>query len=294
MAVIGWVLSGYRAVMRTLDSDQVRAALPMSRAIESMRAAFGRDRETPARIALGVSLFMPGRIGGITGVKVVSTVPGNPVGMVAVFGPDGSPLGIVDGPTLTAIRTGAGCGLMTDLLAPRSASVLAILGAGAMAFDQIDAVRSVRALTRILVWSRTPDRAADLAARVDGEVAATADEAVAAADIVTTATPSTSPLFAPDSVRRGTHINAVGAFTPEMAEIPGDVVRSAFVVVDDFEAAAVEAGDLIQAGKRPDGSAADVLEGLRPAAGATTMFKSVGISSQDVAAAAAALEGAGS
>ncbi len=277
--------------MKFLDAEQVRAALPMPAAIDAMRTAYGRDRETPVRTQLGVSLFMPGRVGGITGVKVVSTVPGNPVGMVAVFDTDGTPLGVVDGPVLTAIRTAAGCGLMTDLLAPTSASVLAMLGAGAMAFDQVAAIQAVRPLSRILVWSRTPERARVLAARVGGEAVLSADEAVAAADIVTTATPSRAPLFAAPSVQPGTHINAVGAFTPEMVEIPSSVVTSAFVIVDDHDAAAEEAGDLIQAGKRPDGSAADVLEGLRPPQGATTMFKSVGISSQDVAAAAAALGG---
>ena len=164
--------------MLYLDAAATRAALSMAAAIESMEAAFGDDREVPLRTLLGGSLFMPGRAGTDSGVKVVSVVPGNPVGIVAVFGADGSPIGIVDGPVLTAIRTGAGAGLATRLLARADARVLAMLGAGTMAFDQIEAVKAVRPIERILVWSRDPGRASALADRVGGEAIASADEAV--------------------------------------------------------------------------------------------------------------------
>lgn len=279
--------------MRYLDAAAVRAALSMPVAIAAMRTAFGPDRETPSRTLLGSSLFMPGRAGPYTGVKVVSVVPGNPVGVVAVFGPEGTPLGLVDGATLTAIRTGAGCGLMTDLLARSDAGVMAMLGAGAMAADQVAAVRAVRPIREVLVWSRTRARAEALAAAVGGRAIADANEAVAAADVVTTATPAHEPLFAASAVGRGTHVNAVGAYTPEMVELPAELLRRGFVVVDDREAAAVEAGDLLQAGRSPDASATEVLAGVRAAPDdEVTVFKSVGIASQDVAAAVAALEAA--
>jgi ornithine cyclodeaminase len=255
-----------------------------------MEVAFGDDREGPLRTKLGGSLFMPGRAGSDTGIKVVSVVPGNPVGIVVVFGGDGSPIGIVDGPTLTAIRTGAGAGLATRLFARADSKVLAMFGAGAMAFDQIEAVKAVRPITRILVWSRDPSRAAALAARVGGEVASDANEAVAVADIISTATPSRAPLFDDSAVRPGTHINAVGAFTPEMCEIPAETVRRAYVIVDDLDAAAEEAGDLLQADRPPICTIGDVLARRHPQIGEdVTMFKSVGIASQDVAAGAAAL-----
>ena len=157
-------------VVRFMDADEVRESLSMTEAIAAMRSAFGDDREVPVRSILGSSAFMPGRVGPYCGVKVVSLVPGNPVGLVAVFGDDGSPIGIVDGPTLTAIRTGAGCGLATDLLAPPGASIMAMFGAGAMAFDQVEAVKTVRPIDHVLVWSRREDRAAALAERVGGDV----------------------------------------------------------------------------------------------------------------------------
>jgi ornithine cyclodeaminase len=279
--------------MRYLDAAATRASLPMADAISAMEDALGDDRVTPQRVMLGSSLFMPGSVGEFSGIKVVSTVPGNPVGIVVVFDESGAPLGLVDGPALTAIRTGAGAGLATRLLARDDAAVLAILGAGAMAYDQVEAVRSVRPIARVLVWSRTGDRASALASRVDGSVVDDADAAVLQADVVSTATPATAPLFGADSVRPGTHINAVGAFTPEMCEIPHETVRTAFVVVDDRGAASVEAGDLLQADREPDATIADLLAGRSAADGAqVTFFKSVGVSSQDVAAGLAAIRNA--
>jgi ornithine cyclodeaminase len=276
--------------MLFLDADQTRRCLPMEAAVESQVAAFSGDIEIPLRQQLGGSLFMPGRVGDHTGIKIVSTIPGNPAGLVVVIGPDGSPVGVVDGPTLTAIRTGAGAGLATHLLASPAARTLAMLGAGTMAFDQVAAVRAVRPISRVLVWSRTRDRAASFAARVGAEPVDDPDQAVADAEVISCATPSEEPLFRPESVRPDAHINAVGAFRPGMVEVPVETTRSAFVVVDDVEAAAREAGDLLAAGKQPDATLADLLADRASPPGGITFFKSVGIASQDVAAARAALE----
>jgi len=281
--------------MRYLDAAATREALTMAAAIDAMTLAFGDGREVPVRTLLGVSLFMPGKVGETTGVKVVSIVPGKPTGIVAVFGPDGSCLGLVDGPTLTAIRTAAGAGLATRLLARPDSRTMAMLGSGAMAADQIAAVREVRPIDTVLIWSRDLANAEALAERVGGEALADASEAVEQADVVTTATPSRAALFDPGAVRPGTHLNAVGAFTPEMCEIPAEVVRGSIVFVDDLAAAAEEAGDLLQAGVEPRRTLADLLAGRmkgRRSAADVTFFKSVGIASQDVTAAAAALAAA--
>ena len=276
--------------MRFLGPEDTRTALPMQDAIESQEVAFTEKSEAPLRSQLGGSLVMPGRVGDAMAVKVVSTVPGNPVGLVAVFGSDGSPMGIVDGPTLTAIRTGAGCGLATKLLADESVSTLAMLGSGSMAFDQVEAVKAVRPIEHILIWSRSPEHAQHLADRVGGEVVTDADDAVSRADVVSCATPATEPLFDPDSVPEGAHINAIGAFKPEMVEIPAEVLNRAFVVVDDYEAAAAEAGDLIQADRTANASLFEMMAGTNPQIGEdVTVFKSVGIAAQDVAAAHRAL-----
>lgn len=278
--------------MRYLDADATRTALTMSAAIGAMEQAFADDREVPIRNLLGPSLFMSGRVGDLTGVKVVSTVPGKPFGIVAVFDADGACSGLVDGPTLTAIRTAAGAGLATRILARPDSRTLAMLGAGAMAYDQVRAVQEVRPINDVLIWSRDIANARALAERVGGSAVADPDEAVAEADVISAATPATEPLFAPGSVRPGTHINAVGAFTPAMCEIPPEIVRDAMVIVDDVAAAAEEAGDLLQADRSPDGTVADLLAGRhrgRTGPAEITFFKSVGIASQDVAAGAAAL-----
>lgn len=279
--------------MLYLDPAATRQALPMADAVEAMARAFSGDAETPLRTLVGVSLVMPGRLDDHMAVKVVSTVPGNPAGIVVVFGSDGSPVGVVDGPTLTAIRTGAVCGLATRLLAREDVSTLAMLGAGAMGYDQVEAIKAVRPLRRILVWSRDPEKARALADRVGGEAVGDPDEAVAEADVVSCATPARAPLFRAESVRAGSHLNAVGAFTPEMIELPPGALNDAFVVVDDRDAAAAEAGDLIQAGRDPDATLRELLEGSVTApVGRTTVFKSVGVSTQDVAAGQKALENA--
>ncbi len=279
--------------MRYLDGPSLRRALPMADAIAAMQSAFGDDIEVPVRVRLGPSHFMPGWVEGYSGIKVVSTVPGNPVGLVAAFDSEGDPLGIVDGPTLTAIRTGAGAGLATRILARPDSRTMAMLGAGAMAADQITAVMEVRPIDEVLVWSRTRSRAEQLAESIGGTAVSDPDDAVAVADVVSTATPSRRPLFSPGALRPGTHINAVGAFTPDMVEIPPEMIERALIYVDDRRAAAVEAGDLIQAGREPEGSIADLLAGRvagRRNHDDVTMFKSVGIASQDVAAAVRALQ----
>ncbi len=276
--------------MRYLNAETTRAVLPMSNAVEAMRHAFSGDAETPLRTLVGGSMVMPGRLDDVIAVKVVSIVPGNPAGLVLVFGADGSPIGVVDGPTITSIRTGAVSGLATQLLTSDQPKTLAMLGAGAMAFDQIEAIRAVRRVERVLVWSRSESKATALARRVEGEAVADAGEAVAQADVVSCATPAVQPLFDESAVRAGTHINAVGAFTPDMVEVPGEVVKRAYVVVDDVDAAAAEAGDLIQAGREPDTTLSDLLAGRHPQiASDVTLFKSVGVAAQDVAAAHMAL-----
>jgi ornithine cyclodeaminase len=264
----------------------------MADAIASMREAFGPDTEAPLRQQVGSSLVMPGRIGDSIAVKVVSTVPGNPVGLVAVFDREGTPVGIVDGPTITAIRTAAAAGLATDLLAPHDASSIAMIGAGAMARDQILAVCEVRDIDRIVVWSRELSKAQALASEFEGQAVATTAKAVQSADIVTTATPSATPLFSESDLSERVHINAIGAYTPDMVEVPPEFVMEAFVVVDDADAASVEAGDLIRAGRVPDLDIAALLTMPSIPRHDRTLYKSVGVATMDVAAAAAALRNA--
>lgn len=308
--------------IRILSAADVRAALPMPAAIESAREAFTQmaleqadlPLRTPLRTANGVTLFMPGHLkesGGLA-FKAVSVYPGNaasglPVitGVVLVLDAvTGMPRALLDGGTLTAIRTGAASGLATDLLARPESRVVALFGAGGQAYDQVAAVRAVRPITEARILSRQGRSGAALAERLrqeglDAHAMTDATEALRGADIVLCATNSTVPLFRDADIAPGTHINAIGAYTPEMQEVPPETVVRARVIVDDMAAAHAEAGDLLQplaagliAPSHFEMTLGAVTLGRVPgrrSAEEITLFKSVGVAAQDVAAAARAL-----
>ncbi len=316
--------------MLILSGADVRALVPMEDAIRLMGVAFAElsagRAQSPLRIPLpdaergGVSLYMPAAVpavGGL-GVKVVSVYPTNAarglptiLALVTVLDAEtGEPLAVLDGTFLTALRTGAVSGKATELLAREDARTLLSIGAGAQAFTQIWAVCTARpGIEQILISSRTPDRAAQLVQRLRDElpdlgaraaVAPNLAAATAAADIICTATTATTPVFDDQHLRPGTHINAVGAYTHTMQEIPSATVARAQVVVDAVEAALAEAGDLViplEAGLVARDALTtelgQVVAGDRPGRTdptAITLFKSVGNAVQDIAVARFAVE----
>lgn len=316
--------------MLILSAADVRATVPMAEAIRLMGVAFadlaaGRA-VAPLRTPLfdeargSHTLFMPASVpavGGL-GLKVVSVYPTNAarglpavVALVALLDADtGQALALLDGTFLTALRTGAVSGKATELLARADARTLLCIGAGAQAFTQIWAVCTARpGIGRVLVHSRSHASAARLIARLRDELpeigarAAVADDlgaAVRAADVICAATNSATPVFDDADVRPGTHINAVGAFTPAMQEVPAATVARAHVVVDAVEAALAEAGDLViplQQSLITDAhletELGQVVAGSRPGRtdpDAITLFKSVGNAVQDIAVARFAVE----
>lgn len=320
--------------MLILSGADVRAVLPMPEAIELMKRAFAAlargDAEAPARIHLsapgnaGVTLVMPALVGGEApglAVKVVSVFDRNPArglariqSAVIVLEPGtGRPIAVVEGRVLTAIRTAAASGAATDLLARPAAATLAVLGAGVQARSHVTAMRAVRPIREVRLFSRTrgkvdaliaelkrsPGTGPSPADQIDFVHARSAAEAVRGADIVCTTTTSSTPVFDDRDLAPGAHINAVGSFTPSAREVPGATVERAWVVVDEREAARAEAGDLILA--REEGRIGEdhvraalgelVLDpDLRPDdSSRPTLFKSVGVAAQDAVAAAAAV-----
>ena len=306
--------------IRMLAAADVRAALPMPRAIEAMKQAymqFSSGRSTvPLRTHLqtekGVSLLMPAYLHDSRklGVKIISIYEDNPQrglptisATVMVLDPDtGFPLALIDGGSLTAIRTGAGGGAAADVLARRDASKLALFGAGVQARTQLQAVLAVRPVTEVSIV----DPIADAAKRLAAEVAAwpepprvmlgrTPQEAVRDADIVVTATTSPVPLFDGNDLKPGAHVTGIGTFTPDKREVDEVVVRRARVVVDSREACLEEAGDLIIPNAQIDAELGEVLNGDRPGREhekQITFFKSVGIAVQDTMAAALVFDAA--
>src|SRR5579871_5786162 len=309
--------------VRILNREAVLAALPMEVAVEAVRWAYrawsAGQAQMPQRIHLelpeqeAVSLFMPAFVSGspeggfapALTVKAVSIFPKNAAcGLPAI---QGACLALLDGATLTALRTGAGSGVASDLLARPEAATLAVLGAGAQGATQVEGVCAVRSIRTVWIHDHTPGKAEDLAAKLAGRgripmdirSTPTAAEAIQDADIVCTATPAGAILFADADLKPGVHINAIGSFRPTQQELPSTTVVRARVFVDSRHDALSEAGDLIQpieAGLiTPEhvlGEVGDLLLHRLPgrqSAEEITLFKSVGLAVQDAAAASAAL-----
>lgn len=314
--------------MLALTAADVQTLVPMTDAIALMKAAFAdlsaglalAPVRTPVPIPAesAVTLVMSASVPSVSGLglKVVSVFPHNPAhgkplihALVVLIDPtDGAPLAVLDGTALTALRTGAVSGAATDLLALPDAHVLTLFGAGAQAVTQARAVCAVRSINEIRIISRTPERITQFIAQMresDPEIGAlmhavaTPRNALNNAHIICTATTATEPLFADTDVAPGTHINAVGAYTPLMQEVPGETVARAYVVVDQFAAAWEEAGDLIKArdaGLMHEDSAVElgaIVNGMSPgriSPTQITLFKSVGNAVQDIAVARRAFD----
>jgi ornithine cyclodeaminase len=220
----------------------------------------------------------------------------------------GRPVALLEGSSLTAIRTGAASGAATDLLARSNCRVAAIFGAGVQSRTQLEAICSVRRFEKILVYDPSPDQSSrfvtEMAVRgpvpQDIQPVNTPQEAVSQADVICCATTSNTPVFEDQHLKPGVHINGVGSYTPTMQEIPPSTIQRSYLVVDSRTAAMQEAGDLIQpiqAGLfSADHIQAEIGEiAAKRKQGRTderqiTVFKSVGVAVQDAAAAHLALE----
>jgi ornithine cyclodeaminase/alanine dehydrogenase-like protein (mu-crystallin family) len=300
-----------------LDGDRIRAAVPMSELLDAVEAAYrdvaaGRDR-SPLRSHVelpdGALLLMPGlRVGGAgASVKLVTVMPHNQerglptIHAVIVWfdAATGRPLALLDGAAVTAMRTGAASGVATRLLARADSETLGVIGAGGQAEWQVRAVLAARPILRVLVHARDPARREAFARRmaditgIEVGAAPTAEAAVREADVVCCATTSTEPVFDAAWLRPGTHVNGIGAFRLGMVELPPELLeRASMVAVDSRTAALAEAGDVVAAIERGFVSAEDLVEigsverswaaGRDPAA--ISVFKSVGLAIQDVAA----------
>ena len=306
--------------IRILTAKDVISALPMDKAIEAMRSAFGQFSGGQATVPLrsrfhtdrGVTLLMPAHLKqtGDFVLKVVSVYGKNPArglptvaATVLVLDPEtGMPLAFMDGDSLTALRTGAAGGLAADLLSRQNARRAVLFGAGVQARTQLLAAMAVRSLEAVTIIDPVPAAAERLAAEVATREGAPAvklggdpSTAVAAADIIMAATTTTTPLFDGNLLKPGTHITGVGSFTPDMQEIDAVTVQRARVVVDSREACQAEAGDIIKADAAIDAEIGEIVNGTRPGRQSDDeirFFKAVGVAAQDAAAAAAVLAGA--
>ena len=309
--------------MRILSAADVEGALDWDTLVERLRRAFRRGAEVPVRhhheIANpggpeGTLLLMPAWQAGLhIGIKVVTIFPDNDAqGLPSVMGAyllldgkSGAPIALIDGPMLTVKRTAAASALASSYLSRPDCERFLMIGTGSLAPYLIMAHASVRPICNVLIWGRSPDKAARLAKRLDRpdfRVAATDDleAAVRGAHVISCATLSKDPLVRGDWLQPGQHLDLVGAFRPDMRESDDTAIRRARVFVDTRDGALAEAGDIVQPIEsglldRDDvaGDLFDLTRGERAGRrfyDQITLFKSVGTALEDLAAAELAAE----
>lgn len=304
----------------------VRRALPMSDCIEAVERAMRALARGGANVPLRTILTLPGgrNFFGVMpgyledpqslGAKILTVYPQNPqlglashIGVVVLFDVrKGIPIAIMDAAEITAIRTAAASAVATRALARPDAAHLAILGTGEQAVTHLEAIAKVRSLRTIRIWGRSAEKAqllakeagARLSLRID--VCKTADAAVEGADVVCAVTAAHEPVLHGASLSRGAHVNLVGSSRLTAREADDDVVTRSRFFVDSRTSARAEAGELrhaMDAGLVTEshvlGEIGEVLNGNvsgRIAIEDITVYKSLGIAAQDLAAAHAVYE----
>src|SRR5213594_1521485 len=285
-----------------LSEEQVRNHLQMTDLIPAMEKAlvdFSAGRVTqPVRSVIKVDPpggflgLMPALTPDGLGLKAVTFYPSNvergiPTHMATIFLVDpqtGTPLAIMDGRLITEMRTAAVSAAATKLFAPPGAKILAILGSGVQARSHAEALRLVRQFEEIRVWSPTREHAERFAKEI-GAKAMSAETAVRDADVVVTATSSRMSILRGAWLRPGCHVNAVGACRPDWRELDDDAMRNV-IFVDSLEAALKESGDVILPGAKIYAELGEAFAGkINSRANEITIFKSLGMAVEDIAAA---------
>lgn len=312
--------------IRVLRGAEVRELLPMAACIDLMHRTMIAVSERRVVLPLRSVMVMPGDRGMLGnmpgylaepecfGVKLVSLMPRNQpplysshLGLVLLFeAQHGCPVALLDAAEITAIRTAAASGLATRLLAQPQAGDLALLGAGEQARSHLEAMHAVRTLRRIRVWARDRAKAAAFAAaegarhRLNIETAATVREAVDGADIVCTLTKAREPILLGEWLAAGAHLNVVGSSIAAAAEIDTAVVVKSRFFVDCRDSTVNEGGEYLRALKSGAISAEHIVGEIGEVANGSTigrrspsdltLYKSLGIAPQDLAAAHYVLE----
>ena len=285
-----------------LDEHQVRQHLRMSDLIPAMEKALAEFSTgkivQPVRSVIKVEPpggffgMMPASSPAGLGIKLVTFYPPNAeknlpthMAMILLFDREtGTPVAVMDGTLITEMRTAAVSAVATNLLASPDARVLAILGSGVQARSHVEALRLVRPIKEIRVWSRTGTNTQKFAAEIGGK-AMSAEDAVRDADIIVTVTSSTVPVLKGEWLKNGSHVNAVGACRPDWRELDDEVMKNT-IFVDSRAAAMQEAGDIILSNARIQGELGETLAGrIKFDQKATTVFKSLGMAVEDLATA---------
>ncbi len=283
-----------------LDDATVRRLLPLDALLPAMRRALidlsaGRVVQ-PLRTVMDVPaeqgyLFLkPALTGDALATKLITLMPGNParglptlLATIVLMDPaTGRTLAVMDGTWITELRTAAVSAVAADAIVPPGPKVVALLGSGALARTHALALRAVRPISEIRVWSRHPANVARCAAEVGGVACTHAEQAVRGADIVCTVTNATEPVLAGAWLKPGAFVAAVGAPRPTWRELDDAAMRNP-VIADSRHSAEHEAGDVIGSGATVFAEIGEILAGTRvaPPAGATVIFKALGQAVED-------------
>jgi ornithine cyclodeaminase/alanine dehydrogenase-like protein (mu-crystallin family) len=285
-----------------LNEEQVRQHLHLADLIPAMEKAlidFSTGKVTqPVRSVIKVDPpggflgLMPALTPEGLGLKAVTFYPSNaergiPTHMATIFLVEpqtGTSLAIMDGRLITEMRTAAVSAAATKLLAAPDSKILAILGSGVQARSHLEALRLVRQFEDVRVWSPTKEHARQFAEEIGG-TAVSAEEAVGGADVVVTVTNSKTPVLKGSWLKPGCHVNAIGACRPDWRELD-DEAMSSVVFVDSRDGALKESGDVILSRAKIYAELGEALAGKLPTpANETTIFKSLGMAVEDIAAA---------
>jgi ornithine cyclodeaminase/alanine dehydrogenase-like protein (mu-crystallin family) len=273
--------------------------------MEDALAAFSRGATMqPVREVIAIEEqrryvgIMPAVAGDVMGLKFVSFYPvnagtGHPTHQATILlysTETGSPLAAMDGRLITEMRTAAVSAAITKYLAPAQSQVLAILGSGVQARSHLEALQRICNFSEVRVWSRSTAHAERFAREHGSRVADSAEAAVRGADVVVTATAAREPILKGAWLKPGAHVNAIGSARPDWRELD-DEAMAACVLVDSREAAEQEAGDVILAKAHIYAEIGEIFGGTKPALrSATTVFKSLGLACEDIAAARLVVE----
>ena len=307
-----------------LSRSQVMSLLTMKESIDAVENAFRElasgSAIMPTRVSVPIPLsdgwlgVMPAFLSQAKSLatKIVTVYPNNATqrGLPNVLASvvlnnteTGQVEAVMEGTFITAVRTGAVAGVATKYLARKGSAKLGVFGCGVQAETQLQAVCQVRNIDTVMVYDSDKDRMRSFiskSTRLNIQPASNPKEVVQASDIIVTATTSATPVFNGSDLKPGTHINAIGAFTPDTRELDDQTITRAKIVVDSLAAALVEAGDIviplnegvirrenvwaelgeITAGSKPGRTSDDEV----------TVFKSVGLGIQDAAVARLVLE----
>jgi len=313
--------------MLLLSENDVKKILTMDDVIESVEGAY-RDYsnnlvDIPVRVTLHVrdesndAIFLTANYHSMPfyGIKQASSFPSNlergketVLADIHLYSADtGEPLALVSATWLTAMKTGAATAVATKYLSRQSASILAIIGTGVQAHTQLDGIQRIRSLEEVRLFDLEREKAEKFEKHIEKirnrgyktRISNSAHECVDGADIVTTVTTSTLPVFSGASLKEGTHVNAVGSFTPDMQEIDSNtVVKAGKVVTDNRQEIWSVAGDLLVplrdgliTASKLYGEVGDIVAGKIPGREneqEITLYESVGFAALDIAVAVAA------